>query len=170
MGRAKQRRSRRLGALHHRYREPWIARTLLRVFSLLASPLHYGELSSLAPANGIPIEALRRWRAHLQSDPDWRPSDASQGQHRRIFSEISERAMAEHIRSEFTSKHRLFTTEDFQAIGRDWYRRIYWDNDKATRFVCSHCFIHSFMKRNRFSLRRQHFKRRSPTTNAAMND
>jgi hypothetical protein len=53
---------------------------------------------------------------------------------------------------------------------RDWYRRIYWDNDKAPRFVCSRRFIHSFMKRNRFSLRRQHSKRRHPTTNTAMKD
>jgi hypothetical protein len=58
----------------------------------------------------------------------------------------------------------------FSGIVRDWYRRIYWANHKAPRFVCSRCFICSFIKRNRFSLRRQHFKRRPPTTNAAMND
>jgi hypothetical protein len=36
--------------------------------------------------------------------------------------------------------------------------------------VCSRCFIHSFMKRNRFWPVRKHFKCRHPTTNAAMND
>ena len=170
MGKARQRRPARLGAPHRRYRAPWIARRLTHLFALLTVPLRYGELTSLARANNIPTETLRRWHDNILADPDWRPGDAKWGEHRRIFSEITERTMAEYIRSEFISKHRIFTTEDFQAIARDWYRRTYWNSDKAPRFTCSRSFIRGFMRRNRFSLRRQHFKRRPPATVAAIDD
>jgi hypothetical protein len=146
---------------------PWIANRLTNLFPRLSSSSRHGELSSIAREYGIPIETLRRWRQHLQADPDWRPTDTRWGQHRRIFTHLTELAISAQIRSDFILKHRLFTTEDFRALALDWYRRVYLNQDHAPRFTCSYYFIRDFMQRNRFSLRRQHFKRR-PTTAAEL--
>jgi hypothetical protein len=164
MGRAKRRRSTRLGAPHCRDCERWVAGKLVNLFPALLSSSAHGELSLLSRRYNIPIETLRRWRTHLQSDLNWRPVDTRCGQHRRTFATDVELALSDHIRSEFVSKHRIFTNEDFQAIALDWDRRIYRNNDKAPRFTCSPDFIKDFMKWNHFSLGRQHFKRRPPIT------
>jgi hypothetical protein len=164
MGRTKRRHSVRLGAPHRRYRAPWIAGKLEDLFPALSYSMGYGELSRIARRYGIPIETLRRWRKHLQEDPDWRPTDTRWGQHRRIFTAITESAMSAYIRTEFIEKHRLFATEDFRMLAFETYRQVYQNSDDAPRFTCSGYFVKDFMKRNRFALRRQHFKRRPRVT------
>jgi hypothetical protein len=62
------------------------------------------------------------------------------------------------------------TSEDFQTLVLEYYRRTHRDNDTAARLTCSPPVITEFMRRNHFSLRRQHVKRRTPVRIVRMDE
>jgi hypothetical protein len=119
-----------------------------------------GSLSALSTRYHVPLSTLHRWRVKINENPEWTPFETEWGAHRRVFSDLTESILALFIRDQFLHKHRLFTTEDFQTLDFERSREVYRDAENAPRFICSCWFVKGFMKRNRFSLRRQHFKRR----------
>jgi hypothetical protein len=111
-------------------------------------------------ATTIPFETLRRRKQKLKTNPTWTPKDARWGIHRRIFTEAEEAQIASEIRQEYLLHHRRFTSDDFQTLIVDRYLQKLLNDDPVPDFVCSPTFIRAFMLRNRFSHRRQHFRRR----------
>jgi hypothetical protein len=102
-----------------------------------------------------------RWHSQFIVDPEWNPASTPRGEHRRIFDDATELGMACYIRLNFTTQNRLFTSEDFHVLAFARYRDAYRNAEAAPRFCCSDAFIHGFMVRHRFSLRREHWKGRS---------
>jgi hypothetical protein len=168
MGRAKIRRDKnRLGNPHRRYRAPYLAKKVhallleLRKRCSATGDKTFREISAIY---NVPRTTIMRWYRRVTEDPEWTPAATHWGEHRRIFDDATEAAIAGYIRSNFTSRNRIFSCEDFHALAFRQYREVYWDAESAPRFCCSRTFIHGFMVRNRFSIRREHVKRRPPIT------
>jgi hypothetical protein len=130
---------------------------------VLASP-STDKIADISRKFNVPRTTLRREHDKIRKNLGWTPLDTLWGEHRRIFSNEIESMMAEEIRANYVQPHRLFTTEDFCTLALRWYRDVYRDVGRETRFVCSPEFIRGFRGRNRFSLRRNHFKRRTPVS------
>jgi hypothetical protein len=83
-----------------------------------------------------------------------------------MFTDEREAQLAEEIRVEYLSKGYIFTDADFRLMAIEAYYRwnpINADDEVPSykQFMASNGFTHLFKKRNRFSSRRLHFKRRS---------
>lgn len=108
----------------------------------------------------IPATTLYTWRQRLRQDPSYNPLEPAWGQHRRIFDDADETIIAETIRQDYLRNHFLFTDEDFKQIVWSFFVSKYKDAEKIPNFTCSAGFVADFKRRQRFSTRRQHFKRR----------
>jgi hypothetical protein len=126
---------------------------------ILADP-RAGKMASISMQYRVPYSTVRRWYQCLKDDPEWSPFVTAWGEHRRVFDDATESAMAEEIRDNYIRLHRYFSTDDFVALAMRWFRDVYQDFETETRFVCSPPFIEGFKRRNNFSVKRQHFKRR----------
>jgi hypothetical protein len=82
------------------------------------------------------------------------------GVHLRIFKGREETGIAEYIRANLITPRRLFSPEGFRNLVLDRYLEKYAESETPPDFNCARPFISGFMTRNRFSYRRQHFKRR----------
>ena len=127
------------------------------VFNLLTTGTPINELSK---AYNIPMTTLYTWRKRFREDPTYDPLKPAWGQHRKIFSDDEEELIALWIRQEFIEKHMIFTDNDFRQVIWRFYVEKYKDAENIPNFSCSAGFIADFKKRQRFSTRRQHFKRR----------
>jgi hypothetical protein len=156
-----------MGNPHRRYRARYLA---TRVYALLLELQHHRHDPSrksyryLSAKYNVPRTTIMRWHGRITADPEWTPATTHWGEHRRIFDDATETAMAAYIRLNFTSRNRLFTSEDFRALALAKYNKVSRNSEARTRFCCSRTFIHGFMVRNRFSIRREHFKRRPAST------
>jgi hypothetical protein len=120
------------------------------------------DYQRLAGEFGVPRSTIMRRHERIKSNPAWTPADTHWGERWRIFDDQTEATMASFIRTNFTHNHRLFTSEDFQTLAFAHSRMVYRDVEVIPRFCCSRTFIHGFVVRIRFSVRREHFKRRAP--------
>jgi hypothetical protein len=160
MGKVKSSRGRnRLGNPHHHYHKPWMLQKACPVLKKLIAP-DRPSLRSPSRDHVIPFETLRRWTLKLKENPVWTLKDTRWGIHRRIFTEDEEEAIAREIRQHYMINHRLFTSDDFQTLSIDRHLQKFLNAESILHFVGSSSFIRGFMARNRFSQRRQHFKRR----------
>jgi hypothetical protein len=161
MGKVKTlpRQGRRLGNPHHHYRQAW---TYAKIHPILRKLLDdsSASLRSLSRTWNIPRETLRRWQLELARNPEWTPLNTRWGCHRRIFDDIEESEIADHIRGEYIINHRLFTSADFERIAFERYFLKYSDAERIPTFSCSAPFVAGFMSRHHFSYRHQHCKRR----------
>jgi hypothetical protein len=123
--------------------------------------LQHDEVSyrNLENRFGVPRSTICRWNKNIEINPELTPEALNWGLHRRIFDDATERNMSEYIRTNFVQHNRLFTNEDFRVLAFAMYRQVYLEAEDAPRFTCSDAFIHGFLVRNHFSLRREHFKR-----------
>jgi hypothetical protein len=93
---------------------------------------------------------------------------------RRLFTNEQEAELARRIRDDYLAHGCLFTDADFRLLAIEAYyawNPIEVDEEAPTfqQFGSSNGFIHNFKKRNRFSSRRSHFKRRAPPNPALEN-
>ena len=144
---------RRLGRPHHRYaRVPSTVEACLR--HILDGILSLRELNR---RYAIPVSTLSEWKRNLAFNPDYNPIHEDQrGKHRRIFTDAEESQIANHIRTNFIQKKLLFTDADFVDVVCDFHRQF----RAGAHFEPSNGFIYDFKRRNGFSSRRGHFKRR----------
>jgi hypothetical protein len=73
----------------------------------------------------------------LRQDPTWKPFETEWGTRRRIFPDLTDTISAGHIRDQFLSESRLFTSDDFRVLAFERYRETYRDADAAPR-SCVH--------------------------------
>ena len=103
--------------------------------------------------------------------PDWTPLDTSKRSCAlRIFTEAEEEAIANHIRINFINQHLLFTDSDFRTVCMDFYNAKIQLLDEFRTFNCSDGFISDFKRRNHFSSRRVHYKRRPSVSELAVQE
>jgi hypothetical protein len=99
--------------------------------------------------------------AAMGQNPNWRPWDfAARGQRHRIFTMTEERAISDHILDTYITRGRLFTDATFVEVAMQAFLEKYRDSDSPFQFQGSPGFISDFKRRNRFSSRRSHLKRR----------
>ena len=124
----------------------------------------WDEMKARKIANyGICLATVYRWRCNHAIDPSWRPWKTNRGKDRRIFTDDEERAISEFITENWLVPGKLFCDEDFREVAHDAYTMKYLldDKEEAVRdFHASAGFISDFKKRNGFSSRSAHPKRR----------
>jgi hypothetical protein len=147
---------------HINYRSPkgqMIVDTIYRSFQYWAR----GDPIRIAKQYGVPASTARRWHKTWTADPLWRPYDSTRRcLSHRIFSDAEESRISERIRNEILTPGMLFTDEDFRHLIMEEHLGRYGDVpwDEILDFHVSAGFISDFKKRNRFSSRRGHYKRR----------
>ena len=110
---------------------------------------------------GIPTSTLYHWRKKWEEDPNWRPwSGKNHGIHHRIFTEEEETSISDFILENYLVQGRVFSNGDFKAIISDAYLEKYKNSENIPPFNVSDGFISDFKKRNNFTTRKPHVKRR----------
>jgi hypothetical protein len=116
---------------------------------------------TIEQTTGIPHQRLYSWKRHWDVDPNWRPWKLeARGDHHRIFTVAEEQAISDHIMDTYLTPGLLFTDATFSEIAIQAFLEKYRDADPPVQFQCSAGFTNDFKKRNRFSSRRAHLKRR----------
>lgn len=153
----------RVGIPHRRYRQK---RYLPIVDNVLKKIRRGIAIHEIHDTSRIPLSTLYSWAAKLKRDPNWSLESTKMESHRRIFTVLEEKAIADKIRSEIIDKHMLFTDEDCrELLLQEWRQKVTKQPRLRRVFSCSSGYIHNFKKRNQFSSRRAHYKRR-PQTNS----
>lgn len=132
-----------------------------RVFRRFETSLVRPSVAAMHHEFYVPESTLRDWYRQFQNNLDWRPYDYKvHGVHHRIFSDEEEEAIAKFIEDNYFSQGYAFHNADFQKIAVDAFLMKYKDSETIPDFRCSPGFITDFKKRNDFSQRRAHYKRR----------
>jgi hypothetical protein len=120
----------------------------------------------LSRETGVPLRRLYAWKHSWERDPEWRPWDFStHGLQHRIFTQLEEQALAEYIADNCLSTGLLFTNDAFRQLAIQAFLEKHPD-DNVPDFACSDDFIADFKRRNGFSSRRAHLKRRPAITDS----
>jgi hypothetical protein len=159
---------------HHDYTTAK-ARTIVAQIYESFPNLVRGDPQRIQERFGVPARTTSNWYKTWTRDPSWRPWDTSRRSlSHRMFDDGEERQISDRIRSELILPGMLFTDDDFRVLIMQEHLSRYGsedeegeeggENDAWTRipdFHVSDGFIHDFKRRNGFSSRRAHFKRRS---------
>ena len=127
--------------------------------NLLKNP-KYGDCAYIAYHHKFPSSTVRTWKAKIQHDPSYNIQNGYKSKRRKIFSKEEENALADYIRTNIINMGQLFTDQDFRILCIQAFLEKYKDSEKIPKFNCSNGFIYDFKKRNHFSSRRGHAKRR----------
>ena len=109
---------------------------------------------------GIPESTLYFWRSRWSENNSWRPNGKSRGICHRIFSDDEEQAISEFIYNNFLLVNKAFTNKDFEELVREAFREKHRESKVVPDFSVSRGFIQDFKRRNFFSTRRVHPKKR----------
>ena len=115
--------------------------------------------NKIARETGIPKSTLYSWRQHWIKNRCWRPTNSAHGVHRRIFTDEEEQTVSEYIFSNFLLVNRAFTNQDFKDLIMQAFLEKHKDGP-VPEFSVSQGFIEDFKRRNFFSTRRAHPKKR----------
>lgn len=115
---------------------------------------------------GIPYTTARRIIKKWKEDHTFRNYDYSARGHRRIFTQAEEEAIGVFLRENVIERGYLFTDQDFRQWIMQAYLEKYRDTEEIRDFNASNGYIYDFKRRNGFSSRRAHFKRRCDSSNA----
>ena len=130
-----------------------------QIQNLLQNP-KYGDCSYIAYYHKFPSSTVRTWKSKIQHDPSYNIQVGYKSKRRSIFTKDEESALADYIRVNIIDTGQLFTDQDFRVLCMQAFLEKYQDSEKIPKFNCSNGFIYDFKKRNRFSSRRGHAKRR----------
>ena len=122
------------------------------------------KMMHLSRNMGIPVATLYRWRDKWRQNPDWRPWNTKKKEEHRIFTDTEEIGISDFIVKNYLVPGRLFTNSGFKQIAMDAWLEKNPDNDNIVPFEASDGFVTGFKKRNHFTTRRAHQKRRCPTS------
>ena len=152
--------ARKFGAPHRNYRQrrySGLAKQILR------SIHEKKRVADIVAEFQVPRSTVYSWITKSRTDSNWSPQTTRCGQHRRIFTVEEEDEIAARIRDEFLSKHLMFSDADCREILLNEYaKKLEKDPKFRVPFTCSDGYISNFKKRNGFSSRWAHLKRRSP--------
>ena len=132
-----------------------------------------GSIMSIHAETGIPYSTLSRWHRELMKNPSYNPLKKKYGQHKRIFTDEEEDAIADFIIENYINPGLHFTDDDFRVIAMEAWREKYLpilnsddpnERKKFKNFSCSAGFISDFKYHHRFSSKSFHIKRRSDPT------
>lgn len=125
-------------------------------------------IRELSRRTGIPIASISRWHSLWLVDHSYRNYNyEAKGTTKRIFTVEEEQSIAEFIRSNVIKAGVYFTDEDFRDLIMNAYLLKYLDEDSIPRdFRASNGFIWDFKRRNHFSSRKSHYKRRTESSPA----
>ena len=115
----------------------------------------------MAAATNVDAKVLSKWRLAFKRDPTYRPGGKF-GRHRRRFTDLQERAIAEMLRLQYVLPGIIVRRKHLRAIFFDVWKSF----DLEARGACnknffSNKFITNFCKRNNFSFRQMRKKKRS---------
>ena len=158
----------RIGIPHRKYRQK---RYLPLVKNVLKKMRRGVSISEIYATTKIPRSTLYSWAVNVKNDPDWEPHSKKIGSHRRIFTVLEEAIISDKIRSEILAKHMLFTDADCrEVLLQEWREKVARTPSLKISFSCSSGYVHNFKKRNHFSSRRVHYKRRPKTDSNRCNE
>lgn len=120
--------------------------------------------AAIAIDAGVSSSTLYDWKAQYDKDHQWRPYRTKRSQSKRIFTDEEELALADHIAEAYIARGIYFTDEDFQRLAAEAWRKK--GGTGMPNF--SRGFITKFKKRNGFTSRRAHAKRRSNASQFAI--
>ena len=111
---------------------------------------------------GVCLPTVYRWRKQYEKDPQWRPWKTNKGRDRRVFTIEEETAISDYITVNWLVLGRVFTDQDFHDLAHEAYRMKYLsgNEDSVRDFHASPGFIADFKRRNGFSSRCAHPKKR----------
>ena len=109
---------------------------------------------------GIPKSTIYFWKQKWTRNNSWRPTNRAHGEHHRIFTDLEEQAISEYIFENYILVNRVFTNEDFKQLIMEAFLNKHKDTDEPPEFQVSEGFIQDFKRRNLFSSRRTHPKKR----------
>ena len=121
---------------------------------------NYGDMAYMAYHYKIPSSTLRTWKAKIEDDPAYDIQKGYKRNRRAIFTIEEEKAIADFIRTNILAQNQFFTDQDFKVIAMNAYLEKHKDSEFPPNFNCSNGFVYDFKKRNGFSSRRTHLKRR----------
>ena len=129
-----------------------------------------GDLAKVSKETGIPYSTISRWHYGLMHDVHFNPLAKKWGQHKRIFTDEEEDAIADYIVSNYILPGLHFTDDDFIEIALQAHKEKYnqylesedpEERKKYKEFHCSRGFIADFKYHHGFSSKVFHLKRRS---------
>ena len=155
------------GHPHHDYQRH--AAALDEVFQFFFPNFSENTIIQCHERFGVPVSTLYSWLSKWRVNPDWRPWKSDKRLQHRIFSDKEEEALSCYIINNYITPGILFTNEDFKALAVQAYLEKYRDAEEIPEFQASDGFVTGFKKRNHFSTRRAHAKRR-PTRTSTYDD
>jgi uncharacterized protein YjcR len=120
--------------------------------------------SEIAGRTGFPPSTIRDWGRRRERYPGWTLTKTMAGWHLRILSPPEEQSLAESICSQILIPGHIFQDGDFRTYTIDAWFETYRDNEHVKHFNCSSGDIRAFKKRDRFTSRAFHDKRRPSVT------
>lgn len=120
-----------------------------------------GGFSKLSYKYDVPKSTIRGWYDHWKEDPNWRPYNGKvHGLHHRIFTDEEEKGLRDFIEENYIKPGHLFQNQTFKQLASNAYLQKHFFDEDLKNVQFSNSFVNGFKKRNRFSTRRAHYKRR----------
>ena len=95
-------------------------------------------LQEISCNTNIPQSILSKWRTRFKNDPLYRPGNF--GMHRRLFTDIQEKAVAEYIRIQYLATGRLVKRKNLREIIHNLWISIEPEKRSQTN-MCSRFYI-----------------------------
>jgi hypothetical protein len=119
------------------------------------------KLSELSRKTNIDAKVLSKWRIEFKKDPEYRPGGRI-GYHRRRFTDVQERAIAEMLRIQYVLPGIVVRRKHLRSIFFEVWKSFDLNvRGKLTKNFFSNKFVRNFCKRNNFSFRQMRKKKRS---------
>lgn len=111
------------------------------------------KLSELSRKTNIDAKVLSKWRIEFKKDPEYRPGGRI-GYHRRRFTDVQERAIAEMLRIQYVLPGIVVRRKHLRSIFFEVWKSFDLNvRGKLTKNFFSNKFVRNFCKRNNFSFR-----------------
>ena len=104
----------------------------------------------------VPERTLYHWQEKHENDKDWRPY-SKRKRSDKTFTDEEEKAISDFVEKNIILPHRHFQDDDFRKLVFSTSNE---EGIDLKDFRCGHSFVTNFKKRNRFSSRKAHFKKR----------
>ena len=128
------------------------------VFTVLF-PEWTSESAHIAIDLGVSKSTLYEWLAHYKENTEWRPYKTYRSISKRLFTDAEEDAITDYIIAVYIAAGKYFGDDEFRDVATEaWLRKGGQGSPMFSRW-----FIYLFKKRNRFSSRKAHPKRRTKT-------
>ena len=141
------------------YQDRKLVKEVLRFFA--THPRKSYVLRDIATKTGIDENVLSKWRSAYEIDNSFVPG-GRKGQHRRNFTVVQEKAVADFLRIQYVKTGRIVRRKHLRNIMFELWKSFDPENRGLTSHnFFSYHFINNFCKRNGLSFRRMRKKKRT---------